>query len=248
MKNISVGFNGGTPVSSVVLKGLNLHVKAGEFVVIIGGNGTGKSTLFNVIAGLVRPTSGRVIIGGEDVTKISQHGRSGHIARVTQEISRGTMANLTIFENLSFASMRGKCRGLLPHSNALRRKVFSEKLASFGIGLENRMHNLVGNLSGGQKQMVSLLMAVLSESKILLLDEITAALDPKIAEKVMEFANKIVGRENKTTLMVTHNMSHAIKYGDRTLVLADRHFAREFHGAEKKALTPASLAEIFNEI
>jgi putative ABC transport system ATP-binding protein len=248
LKNVSVTFNENAPTRTTVLRGINLRVHDGEFVVIIGGNGTGKSTLFNVIAGSVQPTSGSVIIGGEDVTKISQYGRSRAVARVVQDAGGGTMANLTIFENMSFALMRGKRRKLMPYVTPSRTKFFMEKLATFGMGLEKRIHDFVGNLSGGQRQIISLLMAVLSESKVLLLDEITAALDPKIAEKVMTIANKIIRQENRTTLMVTHNMSHAIQHGDRTLLLADHHFAKEFQGDEKKSLSPASLAEIFNEI
>ncbi|MDR1595853.1 MAG: ATP-binding cassette domain-containing protein [Puniceicoccales bacterium] len=248
LRNIGVKLNHGTALGTTILKNLTLHVKPGEFVVIIGGNGAGKSTLFNVIAGLLQPTSGKIILDGKDVTKISQHRRSRDIARVVQNTAAGTMANLTIFENLALAFLRGKWRKLLPYSTTSRAKFFSQKLGTLGIGLEKRIHTVVANLSGGQRQAISLLMSILAPSKILLLDEITAALDPLVSNNIMALADEIIGTEGRTTLMITHNMAHAIKYGDKMLLLANHTFLREFSSEEKKSLTPSGLAEIFSEI
>jgi putative ABC transport system ATP-binding protein len=232
----------------MILKNVNLRVQSGEFISIIGGNGTGKSTLFNVITGLLQPTRGEIILDNKNVTLTPQHRRSGDVAKVMQDTRTGTMANLTIFENLAFAFMRGKHRHLLPYSTSGRKKLFSEKLESLGLGLEKRMNDPVENLSGGQRQVISLLMAILTPSKILLLDEITGALDPKISDKVMELTDKMIRASGLTTLMITHNMSHAIKYGDRMLLLANHHFSQEFAGDEKKSLSPSKLVEMFHEI
>jgi putative ABC transport system ATP-binding protein len=248
LKNIGVTFDGGTSIGSTILNGINLRVCGGEFVIIIGGNGAGKTTLFNVISGLLRPTTGQVMLDGKDMAKIPAHERSQYVARVVQNTMAGTMCNLTIFENLAFAFTRGKRRKLLPYSTSARRKIFAEKLESLGIGLEKRMNATVASLSGGQRQAIGLLMSVLAPSKILLLDEITAALDPKISDSVMALANKIIVAEGRTTLMITHNMAHATAYGDRMLLLANSHFQREFSGPEKEALTPSELAKVFGEV
>jgi putative ABC transport system ATP-binding protein len=248
LEHIMVGFDEESNPFHMVLHCLNLHVKRGEFVVIIGGNGSGKSTLFNVIAGSLRPKVGKVILDDINVTKISQHGRSGDMARVEQNTFAGTMANMTVLENLAFAFMRGKNRKLLPYSYPARVEFFSQKLKSIGTGLEKRLQTPVSSLSGGQRQALSLLMAILAPSKILLLDEITAALDPATSDVIMGLADKIIRNEGRTTLMITHNMAHAIEYGDRLLLLADGAFVQEFRGKEKENLTPAALANIFDEI
>ncbi|MDR1414130.1 MAG: ATP-binding cassette domain-containing protein [Puniceicoccales bacterium] len=248
LKNINVSFNEGTPLHNVILRDVDLRAGNGEFITIIGGNGAGKSSLFNVITGLLRPTRGEIMLDNENVTMMSQHRRSRDVAKVMQDTRAGTMANLTIFENLAFAFMRGKHRKLLPYSTSAREKLLREKLESLGLGLEKRMDDMVENLSGGQRQVISLLMAILAPSKVLLLDEITGALDPKISDNVMALTDKIVRQAGLTTLMITHNMSHAIKYGDRMLLLANHHFLKEFAGEEKRSLSPLKLAEMFGEI
>jgi putative ABC transport system ATP-binding protein len=248
LKNIGVTVNGGTAFATRILDDINLSVRSGEFVVVVGGNGAGKSTLFNVIAGVLRPTTGHIVLGNKNITKFSQHRRSRYIARVAQNTSAGTMANLTIFENFAFAFMRGKCRNLLPYSTPARMRFFYEKLETLGVGLEKRMNTVVANLSGGQRQIISLLMSVLAPSKILLLDEITAALDPAVSNNVMALADEIIRNEGRTTLMITHNVPHAIKYGDRMLVLANHTFVNDFSGNGKKSLTPSNLAEIFDMV
>ncbi len=204
-----------------VLQGLCLKVCHGEFVVVIGSNGTGKSTLLNVIAGFKKPTCGQVIIDNKDVTHLPQCTKSNLVSKVMQDPNVGTMANMTIFENMVFALKRGAKRGLLPFNNAQRKNLIKEKLAILSMGLENRVDELVSNLSGGQRQALSLLMAIMAQTKILLLDEITAALDPQSTNNIMEIANNIIRQEKLTCVMVTHNLEQAARYGDRVLQLID---------------------------
>lgn len=228
-----------------VLQNLNLELNKGEFVVVVGANGAGKSTLLNIIAGNITPAHGQVILDDIDVTNISAANRSISIAKVSQDPKVGTMTNMTIYENLAFAALRGKRRGLGFFSRRSYKKLFKSKLAMLNMGLENRLHELVSNLSGGQRQALSLIMALLSDSKVLLLDEITAALDPNTAENIMKIAAQIVREEQRTTIMITHNMKHALEYGDRTVVLANGKFAKQFDQQHRKALTPAVLATEF---
>lgn len=228
-----------------VLKDLDLELKKGEFVVVIGANGAGKSTLLNLISGNLTPTQGKIILDGEDITSISAANRSSAIAKVSQDPKVGTMTNMTIYENLAFAALRGKRRGLGFFRRHRDKKLFKSKLAMLNMGLENRLNDLVGNLSGGQRQALSLIMAVLSESKILLLDEITAALDPNTAENIMKIADQIMRSEQRTAIMITHNMKHALEYGDRTLLLANGKFSKEFNKPHRQELTPSVLAAEF---
>ncbi|MDR3144560.1 MAG: ATP-binding cassette domain-containing protein [Puniceicoccales bacterium] len=248
LQNINVSVCEGAAPSRVILRDINLHVHAGEFAVIVGGNGAGKSTLFNAIGGAIIPTAGDIIIGGENVTKLPQHKRSRYVARVVQDTASGTMSTMTVFENLSFAFMRGKRRKMLPYGTSARLKLFSKKLENIAMGLEKRMHDTVEKLSGGQRQIISLLMATLSPSKILLLDEITASLDPKVSDLTMKIANEMIERESRTTLMVTHNMSHAAGCGNRLLLLKNHHFTRDISGNQKKNITAAELARMVGEI
>lgn len=243
--NVGVKFHPNTQFEREILHQLNLEVSAGEFIVIIGGNGSGKSTLFNVIAGEILPHSGKVFIDGQDVSRKDALSRSKDIARVVQDTRAGTMPDRSLYENLAFAFMRGKRRLWVPYDTRKRRQFFREKLAMLGMGLEDRMDDKISSFSGGQRQAASLIMSVLSPSKILLLDEITAALDPKIANVVVEIANRVVRAEGKTTLMITHNMQHAIDYGDRLLVLSNGAFVKEFIGATKELLSPNDLAQLF---
>lgn len=225
-----------------VLKHLDLELHKGEFVVVIGANGAGKSTLLNIISGNVAPTQGRVILDGIDITNASAANRSIAIAKVSQDPKVGTMTNMTIYENLAFAALRGKRRGLGFFNRGRYKKLFKSKLAMLNMGLENRLNELVANLSGGQRQALSLIMALLADSKVLLLDEITAALDPNTAENIMKIAAQIVRAEQRTTIMITHNMKHALEYGDRTILLANGKFSKQFDQQHRKALTSSVLA------
>ena len=242
LQNINLTLGKSTKLERLILQNLNLIIQTGEFVVIIGSNGTGKSTMFNIISGSITPDSGNILLDNNDITKMHQHQRSSMISKVMQDPKAGTMPNMTIFENMAFTYMRGKYRGFIPYNTDQRRQLFKEKLSFLNMNLENRLDELVGNLSGGERQALSLIMAIIADSKVLLLDEITAALDPKTAENVMKIATKIIKEEKRTTIMITHNMSHAIHYGDRTLQLADGKIIKEFNTEAKLALDPIALA------
>lgn len=242
LQNIHLTLGQGTKLERLILNNLNLTVQTGEFIVIVGSNGTGKSTMFNIISGYLTPDQGNILLDNYDITKMPTNKRAALISKVMQDPKAGTMANMTIFENMALSFMRGKSRWFKPYDTAKQRQLFKEKLKSLNMDLENRLDELVGNLSGGQRQALNLIMAIIADSKVLLLDEITAALDPKTAEKVMQIAAKIVSEEKRTTIMITHNMAHAVHYGDRTLQLADGHIIKEFNAKEKLALTPIALA------
>lgn len=248
LKNISVKFNCGSPVEREVIKNLNLNVAAGEFVTIIGGNGAGKSTLFNIISGEHIADNGSVHIANQDYTRWPSYKRAVDIAKVIQDPKAATIAEMTIEENMAAALLRAGRRKLLPCINKQRQILFQEKLNVLNIGLEHRLKDLTGTLSGGQRQALSLVMATLASAKLLLLDEHTAALDPKMADKVMEMTETIVRQSQLTTLMITHNMSHALKYGDRTILLHDGKILKELSREEKALLKPCDLAAIFDEI
>lgn len=248
IQNIHVTVGAGTQLEKKILNNLNLDIAAGEFIVIIGGNGVGKSTLLNVIAGLITPDAGDIILNQQNITYLPMRKRAALAALVMQDPKGGTIENMTIEENLSFAYARGKRRGLHPYHDRNRTQLFQDKLATLNMGLENRMTELVGNLSGGQRQALSLVMAKISNSKILLLDEITAALDPKMAEVIMQLTARLVKEENRTTLMITHNMHHALHYGDRTLLLADGKIQKEYGELEKQKMTAVELAASFERV
>jgi putative ABC transport system ATP-binding protein len=233
LKDIGISLGG-----QRILGELDLEVAEGEFVVIIGANGTGKSTLFNVISGILPLTRGRITIGG-----VANNFRQ--VARVFQDPRVGTVGNFTIFENMAFALNRHRKRHLVPFANRMRREFFRERLATLGMNLENRLDDLAASLSGGQRQALSLVMSVMGEYKVLLLDEITAALDPRSSEMVMGLADKIVSAEGKTCLMATHNMHHALNFGGPLLVLGNGKFDQAFSGTEKQKLSPADLVETF---
>jgi putative ABC transport system ATP-binding protein len=248
LQNINITLGSGSKLARKVLHQLSLTVNNGEFVVIIGGNGAGKSTVFNIISGTLTPDSGKIFLHDKDITKTTQYQRSQTIAKVMQDPKVGTMENMTVLENLAFAYLRGIKRLLLPYHNTKRKTFFQDKLALLGMDLENRLDERVANLSGGQRQALSLIMAIIANANILLLDEITAALDPKIASKVMNIANHIITETQLTTIMITHNMTHAIKYGHRILLMDNGQFTKEFTGQAKQALTPLILAAEFGEI
>ena len=247
LRNISKTFNAGTINEKKALKEVSLTLNEGDFVTIIGGNGAGKSTLLNAICGTWRVDCGEIIIDGKDVTSTPEHKRAKYLGRVFQDPMMGTAADMEIQENLALAKRRGKIRGLGWGVSKAEREEYHELLATLGLGLEDRMTSKVGLLSGGQRQAVTLLMAAMSEPKLLLLDEHTAALDPKTAEKVLEITDSIVSKSHLTTLMITHNMRDAIKHGNRLIMMHEGKIIVDVCGEEKKNLTVEDLLELFNK-
>ena len=246
IKNISKTFNPGTIHEKVALRDLSITLNDGDFVTVIGGNGAGKSTLMNAICGTWQVDCGRIVIDGKDVTSMSEHKRAKYLGRVFQDPMMGTAADMEIQENLALAKRRGKVRGLGWGISKKEREEYKELLSTLGLGLEERMTSKVGLLSGGQRQAVTLLMAAMAEPKLLLLDEHTAALDPKTAEKVLEITENIVNRNHLTTLMITHNMRDAIKHGNRLIMMHEGKIIVDVCGEEKKNLTVEDLLELFN--
>ena len=247
VKNIFKTFNAGTINEKVALKGVDLHLKSGDFVTVIGGNGAGKSTLLNSVAGVFPVDEGQILIDGVDVTHLPEYKRAKFIGRVFQDPMMGTAATMQIEENLALAARRGKFRGLVPGITKAEREQYREELKILDLGLEDRMTAKVGLLSGGQRQALTLLMATLQKPKLLLLDEHTAALDPKTAAKVLDVTQRIVERDNLTTLMITHNMRDAIAYGNRLIMMYDGVVLLDVSGEEKKNLTVEQLLELFSK-
>ena len=238
-------FNARTVNEKVALNGLSFHMDDGDFVTVIGGNGAGKSTLLNAIAGVWPVDSGTITLDGVDVTRLSEHRRAGLLGRVFQDPMTGTAATMQIEENLALAARRGEHRTLKPGITREERKLYREKLAALGLGLEDRMTAKVGLLSGGQRQALTLLMATLKKPKLLLLDEHTAALDPRTAAKVLELSEQIVTENGLMTLMVTHNMRDAIRYGNRLIMMHEGRIILDISGEEKKHLTVEMLMDAF---
>ncbi len=247
IENVVKTFNPGTVNEKVALNGLSLHLREGEFVTVIGGNGAGKSTMLNAVAGVWGVDSGSITIGGVDVTALPEYQRAKYIGRVFQDPMMGTAANMQIEENLALAARRGKRRSLRPGITRAERESYMEQLKILDLGLENRMTAKVGLLSGGQRQALTLLMATLQQPKLLLLDEHTAALDPKTAAKVLEATQKIVQRSNLTTMMITHNMRDAIAYGNRLIMMYEGRVVVDISGQEKKNLTVEQLLSLFSK-
>ena len=247
IKDIFKTFNAGTINEKVALKGVNLHLAPGDFVTVIGGNGAGKSTLLNSVAGVFSVDEGQILIDGVDVTHLPEYKRAKFIGRVFQDPMMGTAATMQIEENLALAARRGKFRGLRTGITKAEREQYKEELKILGLGLEDRMTAKVGLLSGGQRQALTLLMATLQKPKLLLLDEHTAALDPKTAAKVLEVTQRIVERDNLTTLMITHNMRDAIAYGNRLIMMYDGVVLLDVSGEEKKNLTVEQLLALFSK-
>ena len=239
-------FNAGTVNEKTALNGLTLHLDEGDFCTVIGGNGAGKSTMLNAVAGVFQVDQGSIVIDGIDVTKLPEHKRAKYIGRVFQDPMTGTAATMQIEENLALAKRRGKKRSLRPGITKAEREEYKELLKILDLGLEDRLTSKVGLLSGGQRQALTLLMASLVEPKLLLLDEHTAALDPKTAAKVLEATEKIVNRDHLTTLMITHNMKDAIAHGNRLIMMKDGQVILDISGEEKKKLTVEDLLEKFN--
>ena len=247
IKNVYKSFNIGTPIQKDVLMGLDLHLNPGDFVTVIGGNGAGKSTMLNAIAGVFEVEEGHITIAGNDVTKEPEYKRARYIGRVFQDPLMGTAGDMWIEENMALAKRRGKCRGLKWGIRKKERAEYVELLKILDLGLETRLNAKVGLLSGGQRQALTLLMATMNRPELLLLDEHTAALDPKTAQKVLDITNKVVTENNLTTLMVTHNMKDAIKYGNRLIMMHNGNIIYDVSGEEKKKLKVSDLLLKFEE-
>ena len=245
LRNIKKTFFPGTVNEKVALNGIDLVLEDGDFVTIIGGNGAGKSTMLNAISGVWKPDHGQVIIDGIDVTHLPEHKRAKYLGRVFQDPMMGTAKDMEIEENLARALRRGKRRGLKWRITREERESYRQILADLDLGLETRLTHKVGLLSGGQRQAVTLLMATINTPKVLLLDEHTAALDPKTAAKVLEITDRIVEKDHLTTLMITHNMKDAIAHGNRLIMMHEGRIIIDVKGEEKKKLTVEDLLAMF---
>ncbi|MCI6317669.1 MAG: ABC transporter ATP-binding protein [Spirochaetia bacterium] len=246
LTNITKTFNPGTITEKKVLRGIDLELDDGDFVTVIGGNGAGKSTLLNIIAGVHYPDTGFVSLNDKDMTIVPEHIRAKYLGRVFQDPMMGTAANMSIEENLAMAMRRGKKRGLCWHIKDNEREFYKDRLSLLELGLENRLSAKIGLLSGGQRQAITLLMATLQKPELLLLDEHTAALDPKTAKKVLEITDALVKKDNLTTFMVTHNMKDALLYGNRLIMMMEGKIIFDVKGEEKKKLTVEDLLEKFS--
>ena len=247
LNHVSMTFNPGTVNEKKALTDINLHMESGEFATIVGSNGAGKSTLFNAIAGSFIPDTGSILLDGVDMTFQPDFRRSKAIGRLFQDPLKGTAPNMTIEENLALAYLRASnARSPFSMVTAAERREFREKLSQLGLGLEDRMNTVVGLLSGGQRQALTLLMATLVTPKLLLLDEHTAALDPATAEKVLELTKQIVAQHSITCLMVTHNVQSALQLGNRTIMMKDGSIVMELSGQERAAITTEQLLRAFH--
>ena len=247
IKNVSKTFNAGTVNEKCVFEDLNLTLKEGDFVTIIGGNGAGKSTMLNIVAGAYTPDGGSITIDGVDVTHLPEHKRAKYIGRVFQDPRMGTATDMWVEENMSVADHRGMRRGLRWAINQKDRERYKKLLALLDLGLEDRLSTKMGLLSGGQRQAVTLLMAAMKKPKLLLLDEHTAALDPKTAAKVLEITDKLITENHLTALMVTHNMKDAIAHGNRLIMMNAGRVILDVSGEEKKNLTVETLLAMFSQ-
>lgn len=248
LDHIGVTFKQGTPLEKQALIDLNLKIERGSFVTVIGSNGAGKSTMLGVLAGDILPNEGKVIINGVDVSRKSTADRAKMIARVFQDPLAGSCGSLTIEENLALAACRGKRQGLTSALTRENREIFRHRIAELGLGLENRIHNRMDSLSGGQRQAVSLVMATLSDADVLLLDEHTAALDPGMADFVMKLTEKVIRKNNLTTLMVTHSMRQALDYGERTFMLHGGKIVLDVHAEKRRGLDVGDLIDMFQKV
>lgn len=247
LEDIHVTFGAGTPLETRAVRGISLTINQGEFVTVIGSNGSGKSTLLNVLSGEVFPSSGKIRIGDQDVTSWTTAQRAKLIARVFQDPLAGSCENLSIEENMALAWYRGQKTGYAAALNTDNRAVFKKQLSRLGLGLENRLRDKMGLLSGGQRQAISLLMSALQPAKILLLDEHTAALDPKTAAFVLDLTCQIIDENKLTSLMVTHSMQQALEVGTRTVMLHEGKIVFDVSGDERKGLKVADLLDLFKK-
>lgn len=248
IKDLHKTFNIGTINEKVALDGVNLNLNPGDFVTIIGGNGAGKSTTLNAIAGVWPIDQGKIIVDGVDITRLSEHKRAVYLGRVFQDPMTGTASTMSIEENMAIAARRGEHRGFRWSISRKEREFYKEQLRELDLGLEERLTTKVGLLSGGQRQAITLLMASLKKPKLLLLDEHTAALDPKTAAKVLEISDKIIQEHSLTAMMVTHNMKDAIAHGNRLIMMHEGKVIYDVAGEEKKKLHVSDLLAKFEEV
>lgn len=248
LKNIDVSFNRGTVDEMQLFKGFNLQVQKGEFVSVIGSNGSGKTTLLNLICGTMRPDSGQILFGGKDISKMSEHKRARFIGRVFQDPKMGTCSNLTVLENFALADNKNKFYGLTTAVSRKRQDYYAELLRNCNMGLEDRMHVNVGALSGGQRQAIALVIAGMTKVDLLILDEHTAALDPKSSETIMQLTDRLVRESGVTAVMVTHNLRHAVTYGSRLLMMDRGGIVLDQSGDEKKSTSTDRILQLFNQI
>jgi putative ABC transport system ATP-binding protein len=247
-KDLHITFNPGTPIETRALRGMSLEIPVGQFVTVIGSNGAGKSTFLNAISGDLSVDTGRITIAGDDVTRKPVWDRAQRVARVFQDPMAGTCEDLTIEENMALAQQRGTRRSLRSAVKGQQRELFRERLSTLGLGLEDRLTDRIGLLSGGQRQAVSLLMAALQPSRILLLDEHTAALDPRTADFVLRLTERIVSENKLTTMMVTHSMRQALDVGQRTVMLHQGQVVLDVSGEERSRLDVPDLLKMFEKV
>lgn len=248
LQHIHKYYNPGTVNEMCLFEDFNLSIKKGQFVSVVGSNGSGKTSMLNIVCGSINPDSGKILIEGQDITKEKEYRRLRRIGRVYQNPAMGTCPNMTILENMSMADHKGKFFCLSMGTNKSRIPFYQEQLRQLNLGLEDKLHVKVGSLSGGQRQAMSLLMSTMTPIDFLILDEHTAALDPKTAELIMELTDKVVREKQLTTIMVTHNLRYAVEYGDRLLMMHQGHAVMDLEGDEKKNMNVDTILEKFNEI
>ena len=248
LENVRKSFHQRTADTFQALKGVSLEVKQGDFITIVGGNGAGKSTLLNVVAGSIIPDSGRVYIDGAEVTRVAEEDRAALIGRIFQDPKLGTGPRMTVAQNLLLAQKRGESRGFRMSMNQARRDEMAALLAPLKLGLEERLDTEIGVLSGGQRQSVALIMATLKTPRLLLLDEHTAALDPKTARKVLEYTDLVIREQGLTAMMITHNLRDALKYGNRLLVLSHGEIVHDFDAEQKAHMNDGDLYHLIGEL
>ena len=248
LQHIHKYYNPGTVNEMCLFEDFNLSIKKGQFVSVVGSNGSGKTSMLNIVCGSITPDSGKILIEGQDITKEKEYRRLRRIGRVYQNPAMGNCPNMTILENMSMEDHKGKFFGLSMGTNKSRIPFYQEQLRQLNLGLEDKLHVKVGSLSGGQRQAMSLLMSTMTPIDFLILDEHTAALDPKTAELIMELTDKVVREKQLTTIMVTHNLRYAVEYGDRLLMMHQGHAVMDLEGDEKKNMNVDTILEKFNEI